>query len=67
MADVNSNNDDVQKSPQDWKTGDDPATPAQQSHLESLAQQTGEKVPEDLSKAEASEKIDELRNKAGLD
>lgn len=67
MADDNSINDGAQKAPEDWKTGDDPATPAQQSHLQSLAQQTDEQVPDGLSKAEASEKIDELRNKAGLD
>ncbi len=67
MADDSVNDNGAQKPPQDWKTGDDPATPAQQSHLESLAQQTDESIPDNLSKAEASEKIDELRNKAGLE
>jgi hypothetical protein len=57
------------KDPDDWKTGDDPATPSQRSYLETLATQTGEPVEtaaEDLTKAEASKRIDELRDKAGL-
>lgn len=62
-----TNEDAVQKDPADWKTADDPATPAQQSHLESLAQQAGEEIPANLNKADASKKIDELRDKMGLD
>jgi hypothetical protein len=55
------------KDPQEWKSGDDPATPAQQSYLETLAQQAGEEAPsEDLSKAEASQEIDRLRQEAGI-
>ena len=54
----------LQKDPDDWKTGDEPATPAQRSYLETLAQDTGEEVDEDLTKAEASKKIDELRDKS---
>ena len=55
------------KDPKDWKSGDDPVTPAQQSYLETLAEQAGEEVKaEDLTKAEASEEIDRLRNEAGL-
>ena len=57
----------LQKDPQQWKSGDDPITPAQQSYLETLANQAGEDVPEGLTKAAASEKIDELRAKAGLE
>jgi hypothetical protein len=42
-------------------------TPAQQSYLETLAEQAGEEVQaEDLTKAEASEEIDRLRKEAGL-
>jgi hypothetical protein len=56
------------KDPQEWKSGDDPATPSQQSYLETLAEQAGEKAPnEDLTKAEASEEIDRLRKEAGLE
>jgi hypothetical protein len=42
-------------------------TPSQASYLETLSQQTGEDVPTDLTKAAASEKIDELRAKVGLE
>ena len=54
----------LQKNPDDWKTGDEPATPAQRSYLETLAHDTGEQVDDDLTKAEASKKIDELREKS---
>lgn len=56
-----------EKDPADWVTGDEPATGPQESYLSTLAQQTGEDVDLDhLSKAEASQKIDELRHEAGL-
>jgi hypothetical protein len=51
-----------EKDPADWVTGDEPATGAQKSYLETLTRQTDEDVPEDLTKAEASKKIDELKN-----
>ena len=51
-----------EKDPADWVTGDEPATGAQKSYLETLARQSDEDVPEDLTKAEASRKIDELRS-----
>lgn len=55
------------KHPDDWKTGDDPATAAQRSYLETLATEAGEQVEDqDLTKAEASKRIDELREKTGL-
>ena len=37
----------------------------QESHLRTLAQETGEEVPEGLGKAEASRLIDELRERTG--
>jgi hypothetical protein len=55
------------KDPADWVTGDEPMTGAQASYLGTLGRQTGEDVADDLTKAEASEKIDELRQEAGLD
>ncbi len=54
----------AQKDPDQWVTGDEPATGPQRSYLETLAQDSGEQVPEDLSKAEASKKIDELQEKS---
>ncbi len=55
----------AEKDPSDWVTGDEPATGAQKSYLETLARQAGEEVPEDLTKADASRKIDELKEEAG--
>jgi hypothetical protein len=55
------------KDPKDWTTGDEPMTGAQESYLDTLARQAGEQVDGDLTKAEASEKIDELRHKTGRD
>jgi Protein of unknown function (DUF3072) len=55
------------KDPDDWTTGDEPMTGAQDSYLHTLASEAGEDVEEDLSKAEASKKIDELRHKTGRD
>ena len=51
-----------EKDPADWVTGDEPATGAQKSYLETLSRGTDEQVPDDLTKAEASEKIDELKS-----
>jgi hypothetical protein len=52
------------KNPEEWKTGDEPMTGAQRSYLETLASEAGEEVEEDLTKAEASKRIDELRDKS---
>jgi len=55
------------KNPDDWKTGDEPMTAAQRSYLETLATQAGEEADTgDLTKAEASKRIDELRKKTGF-
>jgi hypothetical protein len=53
------------KDPEDWTTGDEPMTGAQRSYLNTLATEAGEEVEEDLTKAEASKKIDELQQKTG--
>ncbi len=57
----------AEKDPSDWVTGDEPATGAQKSYLETLARKAGDdvEVPEDLTKADASKKIDELQEKTG--
>lgn len=53
----------LEKDPSDWVTGDEPATGAQKSYLETLSRSTDEDVEtENLTKAEASEKIDELKS-----
>lgn len=53
------------KDPDEWTTGDEPMTGPQQSYLQTLAQEAGEEPDDDLSKAEASKKIDELQHKTG--
>jgi hypothetical protein len=55
----------AEKDPSDWTTGDEPATGAQESYLNTLATEAHEDVPDDLTKAEASRKIDELQEKTG--
>ncbi|TNM61156.1 DUF3072 domain-containing protein [Streptomyces sp. NP160] len=52
------------KDPETWATGDEPATGAQLSYLRTLATEAGEQVPDDLSKAHASEMIDELKSRS---
>jgi hypothetical protein len=53
------------KDPEEWTTGDEPMTGAQESYLHTLAAEAGEQVEPDLSKAEASKRIDELQDKRG--
>jgi Protein of unknown function (DUF3072) len=53
------------KDPDNWTTGDEPMTGAQESYLHTLATEAGETIEPDLSKAEASKRIDELQDKTG--
>ena len=57
-------NGPVEKDPEDWTTGDEPMTGPQESYLRTLAREAGEEVPEGLSKARASELIDQLRDRS---
>jgi len=60
--------DNTQKNPKDWVSGNDPMTGAQESYLKTLAEQAHKSLPEhELSKGEASQLIDKMREKAGLD
>ncbi|WP_284742651.1 DUF3072 domain-containing protein [Amycolatopsis sp. RTGN1] len=54
-----------EKDPSDWTTGDEPMTGPQKSYLQTLAQEAGEEVPDGLTKAEASARIDELQRATG--
>jgi hypothetical protein len=54
----------LQRDPDEWKTGDEPMTAAQRSYLETLCRETGEEFDHTLSKAEASKRIDELRERS---
>ncbi len=53
------------KDPQDWKTGDQAMTGAQRSYLKTLSDEAGEEFDENITKGEASKKIDELQHKTG--
>lgn len=57
--------DNAIKDPDDWKTGSEPITGAQASYLETLASEAHEEIDTNISKAEASKKIDELQHKTG--
>jgi hypothetical protein len=49
------------KNPDEWKTGDEPMTGAQRSYLKTLSDEAKVPFEEHLTKAEASKRIDELR------
>ncbi|MCA1844209.1 MAG: DUF3072 domain-containing protein [Actinobacteria bacterium] len=53
------------KDPDEWVTGDEPMTGPQASYLSTLAQEAGEDVSDELTKAEASKRIDELQERTG--
>ena len=55
----------AEKDPDDWVTGDEAMTGAQKSYLATLAEEAGEEMPDDLTKAEASKRIDDLQEKTG--
>ena len=53
------------KDPDNWVTGDEEMTGAQRSYLQTLAEEAGEEVDLNLTKAEASKRIEELQQKTG--
>jgi len=55
------------KAPKNWTTGDEPMTGAQASYLKTLAEEAGkpDAYDSDLSKAEASRRIDALQAATG--
>lgn len=55
----------AEKPTDQWVTGDEPMTGPQASYLETLARDAGREVPEGLTKAQASELIDELQQTTG--
>lgn len=57
--------ENAEKDTSQWVTGDEPMTGAQRSYLHTLAQEAGAEVPEDVTKAEASDLIEELQQKTG--
>ena len=68
MSQTSMTNDEISntiKDPDDWKTGDEEMTGAQRSYLQTLADEAGEEVDLNLTKAEASKRIEELQRKTG--
>ncbi|HEX8570285.1 MAG TPA: DUF3072 domain-containing protein [Caulobacteraceae bacterium] len=57
----------TQKDPDDWVTGDEPMTGAQASYLKTLTEAADQPdaFAEDLSKAEASKRIDAVKETLG--
>ena len=53
------------KDPDEWTTGGEAMTGAQRSYLKTLSDEAGEELDENLTKAEASKRIDELQHKTG--
>jgi len=53
----------AEKDPANWVSGGEPMTGAQASYLTTLSEEVGEEPPaEDLTKAEASQRIDALKH-----
>jgi hypothetical protein len=65
MSDDPTTGSTVEKDPADWVTGDERMTGAQASYLKTLSQEAGEPFDENLSKADASRRIEELQAKTG--
>jgi hypothetical protein len=59
----------LEKDPDEWTTGDEPMTGAQESYLKTLSDQAGAELDpgltKALTKAEASKRIDELQDETG--
>ena len=60
-----ADNSNMQKNPDDWTTGDEPMTGAQRSYLKTLSEEANESFDENLTKAQASKRIEELQQKTG--
>jgi hypothetical protein len=66
-ADAQTNNeikgDNTVKNPDDWTTGAEPMTGAQRSYLKTLSDEAGEEFNENLTKPEASKRIELLQQR----
>lgn len=58
-------NSNTEKDPDEWTTGGEPMTGAQKSYLKTLSDEAGEEFDDNLTKADASKRIDELQHKTG--
>jgi hypothetical protein len=55
----------MKKDPDNWVTGEEPMTGAQRSYLKTLSEEAGEPFDDNLTKADASRRIDELQATTG--
>jgi hypothetical protein len=55
----------MEKTPDQWVTGDEPMTGAQRSYLKTLCEEAKADFSDQLTKAEASKRIDELQAATG--
>ncbi len=62
VDDATRDDSNTVKNPDEWKTGDEPMTGAQRSYLKTLSDEAKVPFEENLTKAEASKRIDELRD-----
>jgi hypothetical protein len=62
---VDAQNSNMVKDPQEWTTGDEPMTGAQKSYLKTLSEEANEAMDENMTKAQASQRIDELQQRTG--
>jgi hypothetical protein len=58
-------NENAEKDPSQWVTGDEPMTGPQRSYLHTLGQEADSEIPDDLTKAQASELIEDLQDRTG--
>ena len=68
MSDRNSAHANPQgavKDPDEWVTGDEPWTAAQESYLQTLSREAGSEPPAPMTKAEAAKRIEELQGETG--
>jgi hypothetical protein len=57
----------TEKDPANWTTGEEPMTGAQKSYLHTLSDEAGVKEDQNLTKGEASQRIEELQKKHTVD
>lgn len=65
VANTDDRPSNLKKDPDDWTTGDERMTDAQASYLKTLSEEAGEPFDPNLTKAEASRRIDALQEKTG--
>ncbi len=65
LQETSNQDSNTKKDPDEWITGNEPMTGAQKYYLKTLSDEAGEEFPHNLTKAEASKKIESLQQKTG--